>query len=109
MSVADFLDFMPDTVTVNAYTSTALNGTKTYNPVAQTYPARIEMRNHIVVGKDGREVTARGTVYLGTTTMIGISDLLTLPADFVPRTPPIIDVNRESDEEGVHHIKVEIG
>jgi hypothetical protein len=110
MSIEEYLDFMPDEVTVQTLESTAVNGVKTYSMSTTTYPARIEMKNHIVVDpKTNREVTARGRIFLGTTEMIGISDLLTLPADFSPRTPPIIDVNRESDENGVHHIKVEIG
>jgi hypothetical protein len=110
MSIEDFLDFMPDTVTVTPYVSTSANGAKTYDTAnIISYPARVEMRNHLVLDKAGREVTARGTVYLGSTVAPGISDLLTLPAGFTPRTPPMIDINIESDEDGIHHIKLEIG
>lgn len=108
-SIADFLDMMPDTVQINAFVSRDRANNPTYAPTSTSYPAYIEMKNHLTVDAKGREVMARGKVFLGTATIIGIEDLLTLPAGFSPRTPPIIAVNVVSDEAGTHHTELEIG
>lgn len=109
MGVEEFLDFMPDTVTVNAKTGQSVSAAASFSTVGVDYPARIEMKNHLVVGVDGRTVTARGRIYMGTTTAPGLEDKVTLPVGFTPRIPPIISVNLVSDESGPHHVVLEIG
>lgn len=108
-SFSDWLDFMPETVTVNSYVSQSVSGAKTYNPTAVSYPARIELKNHRIVDMNGREILAKGRVFLGTTTIIDTRDKLTLPAGYVPQTPPILAVNPVADESGTHHVTLEIG
>lgn len=108
--VGFWADFMSDTVTINAFISRSVSGVPTYNMlVTKSYPAYIEMKNHLVVDRQGREVMARGRVFMGTTEVPGIEDLLTLPAEFTPRTPPMIAVNPVNDESGTHHVTLEIG
>lgn len=106
MGVEDFLDFMPATVNIAPYVSTTIAGVKTYGSDVP-YPCRLEMKNHIVIDKDGREVMAAGRIFLGTTTIPGISDRITLPAGFSRSQPIIISVDPVYDESGVHHIKLE--
>lgn len=107
-AIGEWADFMPDTISINAFVSRGSSGI-TYSATTNTYPAYIELKNHLVIDSQGREVMARGTVYVGTASMIGIEDLLTLPSRYVPQQPPIIAVRPVSDESGVHHIEMEIG
>lgn len=107
--LSDFIDFFAETVTIEPYTGATSAKGAAYG-TAVTYAARIEMRNHIVKDKSGKDVVARGRVYLGTATVPDVRDRLTLPTRFTPTQPPIIDVNSEPDENGnVHHVKLEIG
>lgn len=108
-SIDDFLDFMPETVQINTYASISVSGVVTYSATATSYPARIEMKNHLIVDRTGRTVVARGRIFLGTTTVPDIKDKVTLPSQYSIRTPPIIDVNPCDDESGVHHVTLEIG
>lgn len=107
-SVADWLDFMADTVTLEPCTGHSVSGAPTYG-TAVSYSAYIEMKNRIIVDRNGREVTARGRVFLGTATVININDRITLPTGTIPLQPPIIAVNMASDEGGVHHVTLDIG
>lgn len=107
--INEWSDMMPDTITLDAFVSRSVSGVPTYanNPVP--YPARINLKNHRVINARGREVTARGRVYVGTTILPSVEDKLTLPAGYVPLSPPIIAANPVSDESGTHHIVLEIG
>lgn len=107
--VSDWLDMMPDTVTIKAFASRSVSGVITYSPTAVSYRARIEMKNHLTVDRSGRTVTARGKVFMATTTVPNVEDLLTLPGVYQPTQPPIIAVNSQSDDTGVHHVTLEIG
>jgi len=109
IGIAEFLDFMPDTVTIDAYVSTSVSGTKTYAGAPTSYACRIQMKNHVVIDRHGREVVASGTIYLGSADVPGVDDLLTVPANYTRRTPPIISVDREPDESGSMYTKLEIG
>lgn len=100
---------MPDTVTLNAFVSRDGQSKPTYSPTAVEYDARIELKNHLIVDKHGREVLAKGRVFLAMTTVPSVDDKLTLPAGYVPLTPPILAVNSVSDDVGSHHVVLEIG
>lgn len=108
-TVGEFLDFMADTVTINAWTGQSVSGVPTYSSSAVTYPAYIEMKNHFIIGSEGRQVMAKGRVFLGTNAMVSVKDKITLPAEYVPASPPILAVNRANDEGGSHHTTLEIG
>jgi len=105
----DFLDFMPDTVQIVPYIETSVNGVIRYSTTPLTYPARIEMKNRLVVDRSGRTVVSRGRVYLGTTVPPSIKDKIILPAQYTPSEPPVISVNPQNDDSGNHHITIEIG
>lgn len=106
---SDWLDFMPDEVTITPWTAHSVSGVPTYGGTPRTHPARIEMKNHLCIDASGREILARGRVFMGTTTIPSVKDKITLPAEYVPVSPPIISVNPISDETGIHHITIEIG
>ena len=100
---------MASTITIYSYTGQSVDLVPTYSATPQTFKAYIEMKNHIVVDHAGREVMARGRIFVGTTTVIGVKDKLVLPAGYLPQTPPIISVNLADDEDGTHHVTLEIG
>jgi len=44
----------------------------------------------------------------GNPVAIGKADQITLPAGFVPATPPLISVQPHYDEAGLHHLEVRL-
>lgn len=108
-SINEFLDFMADTVTIYAWTGQSVSGVPSYSVSGTTYTCRVELANHLIVDAQGREVLARGRIIMGTTTTIGIKDKIVLPAEYIPTSPPILAVNVEPDENGNHHVTLEIG
>lgn len=99
---------MGSTITLEPYVSKSVSGVPTYGaPVS--YACYIEMKNHYVISWEGREVMARGRVFMATTVMPNIKDRITLPAGNIPLQPPIIAVNAQDDESGTHHMVLEIG
>lgn len=108
-SVSEWADIMPQTITIEPWASFKDGGTGSNYGTAYTSACRIEMRNHQAVTKDGRTVTARGRVYLLSLTIPSIKDRVTLPSEYTPNQPPIIDVNVDDDETGNHHITLVLG
>jgi hypothetical protein len=112
--VEDYLDFMPETVTLDPYVSTDVSGQTHFAGDTDinarvVYPARIEIKNHIAVDREGRQIVARGKVFVGTTIVPSVKDKIILPNNYTPNIPPIISVIPQNDEEGVHHITIIIG
>ena len=108
-SISEFLDFMPDTVTIYPWTGQSVSGVPSYSGSGTSYPCHIELKNHLIVDAQGREVLARGRVILGTSTVIGIKDKIVLPSEYIPISPPMLAVNVMPDEGGNHHVTIEIG
>ena len=106
--VSEWLDLMADTVTVAPWSSQSASGVPTYG-AAVSYTARVEMKNHLIVDAQGREVLARGRVFMATTTVPSVKDKVTLPSRYVPVSPPILAVSPASDNLGMHHVTLEIG
>lgn len=109
MSIADWLDMMASTVTINAWVSQSVSGVPTYSSTGVVYPAYIELKNRLIVDHNGQEVMARGRIYLGTAANVGVKDKLTLPAEYIPASPPILAVNLSDDQSGAHNTILEIG
>jgi hypothetical protein len=71
--------------------------------------ARIEQFARIAIDVDGRQVSSNTHVYLLPVTIYGaeysitVNDRLTLPDGYYPQAPAIISVQREDDEDGLHH------
>lgn len=107
--IEDFLDMMPDTVTIYAFQSQTVAGLPTYATTGTPYRCHIRMKNHMIVDAAGREILARGRIVLGTRNVISVKDKIVLPSEYVPVSPPILAVNVATDESGNHHTTVEIG
>lgn len=105
--ISEWLDMMGDTITVFAFVSRSVSGQPTYSPTGVPYPAYINMKNHLVTNRAGQTVTARGYAIIGTSDVIGIEDKIVLPSEYVPTSPPLIDVNVETDEDGNHHTRLD--
>lgn len=102
---------MDQTVTRNAAATLGFRGQETFSTTTQTYAARVEGHQHVVVNPEGKEVLAKTVIYVGTTSTGGVpaftvNDKITLPD---ASTPPILSVDTVRDASGVHHQAVHCG
>jgi len=107
----ELLDLMPSTVKVAPWQAYAGAGFAAPQFGADvTYQCRISMRDEYVRSKDGREIVARGKVFIPVTTNpFTTKDRITMPTAYTPANPPILDVQPEQDELGIHHVVLVIG
>lgn len=102
MSVSDFLDLMPATVSVTK--PTAKNEYGEYTTTSSTsYRARIVSKQRRIVNNLGEEISVNTEVWLATTTSIPTESVITF-ADSSKMTVRAVDII--SDEKGTHHVKV---
>ena len=115
---ADFFDMLTSTALVAPWQSFQGAGFAVPAYGADvSYACRISLKDELVRSRDGREIAARGKVYLRPATGLlfaasavpSTKDRITLPAGYVPANPPILDVQPEQDESGVHHVVLVIG
>jgi hypothetical protein len=107
--INEWEDMMPHTIQVEPWLSYKGGGTNNNYDTAEDYNCRIEMNNHLVVDRNARTVTARGMVFLLSTTIIDVKSLITLPVGYTPRQPPLLSVDVEDDEDGTHHTVLHFG
>lgn len=105
MSIADFLDMMSDTVIVAPLSSRDDYGKPTYG-TGVSYTARVTFKDRWVRRSDGTEVLSKGVVWIGATPTVKVDDQLTLSDG---SSPPILQADTISDEDGPHHVKVVFG
>lgn len=99
---SDLLSLMPHNITVAPWSSQNAYGEPTYGS-AVSYTARVVGKMRMVRDANGTERVSTVTCYVATTASIGPKDKLTLPSGWTPASPPIIAVQRVSDESGDHH------
>jgi len=102
---------LDQTITVNAFASRNIVGDPTYSTAATTYTAREEKRQHLTVGTDGRDVMARGLVFVGLSSTGGapsikVNDKVTLPDG---TAPPLVNVETLRDRTSVNHVVLHYG
>lgn len=105
MSVSEWADLMPHTISFAAALSRDGYGKQTFGAPA-SYAARVVYRPYRVRNTAGEEVVARGKVWIGGYLRISPEDQLTLPDS---STPPILYSEAIPDEEGGHHTVVYFG
>lgn len=99
----EFLDLMPDTIDFEPPDGTwSDRGDPEFN-AATTYRGRIVEKNVTVFDKEGQERVSSVSIWLATTDVLSPQGKLTLPADFTPRNPPIMAIERYPDGDGAHH------
>lgn len=79
---------MFDTVTIEPFSSETAARAVTYG-TAVTYNAQVTRGFSRVTNREGREVTSTVQVVIPNRVNIDSRSRITLPSDFVPRTPPI--------------------
>lgn len=109
----EYDDFLNETVIFEAFVSKDGYGSSTYNTAnPKTAKVRIEQVRRIVRDANGKEVVSNTMIFVkptftdGSAVNIGISDRVTLPAGYTPAQPPIINVERHNDQDGLHHFEV---
>ncbi|MCK5640808.1 MAG: hypothetical protein KAJ19_08425 [Gammaproteobacteria bacterium] len=102
MTVADWSDMMPHTITHLETTGYDDYGAKNTGSPA-TYKARIIYKNDTILDANGREVISKGHMWIMGTPTIDNEDVITLPDGSIPE---ILSVETYPDENGAHHVKV---
>lgn len=104
MDISLWQDMMPDTVTVEPFSSINEYGAVTYG-TSVTYKARVQGRVRMITDFKGEQKLSQVTAYIA-----GYSgspqDRITLPSRFSPTQPSILSVQPVLDERGVHHTVV---
>lgn len=101
----DLLALCIHTITLAPYASQNQYGEPTYGAVV-SYKARVQGKMRMVRDSLGVERVSSVTCYVATTASIGPKDRLTLPSGWTPASPPILSVQRQSDEGGDHHVVI---
>lgn len=111
MSIDDFNDMMPHTVTVtpSAGTFDEFGAPVLGTPVQ--YTARVKYQPTRVVGPSGVTITAAGVAWLSTTVEVTLNDRFeyeydTTVSPSVFRELDAVAVDFIPDEDGDHHVKV---
>jgi hypothetical protein len=101
----DFTEFFAHVVNIAPYASQDGYGAAAYG-TGIDYPARIVNTVKMIRAADGQERVSNTSIWIGTDAAISPKDKLTLPSAFSPQTPPILRVDRVTDDEGIHHTKL---
>lgn len=100
----ELVDLFAQSVTIAPWSSRDVNGKPTYGS-AVTFAARIELSTKLIQNAEGKTIASRGRAFLVPNAgyLPSTKDLLTLPASFVVRTPPILDVKHDPDTDGTDY------
>lgn len=104
---ADLHEMFAETIVVSGYAGQDFMGD-------ETWEAGVELRCHIeghsrlVRDATGLERVSTVQVYLDGPYGISVKDRVLLPPRFEPRDPPIVAVERMTDENGPHHEVIQL-
>ncbi len=99
---------MPYTVIVEGCSTMDSYGNKTYQSCT-SYRAAIQGPTKFLFRDTNSERVSSQTVYIGSAAAITTQDRITLPTPFEIAQPPILQVQRESDQRGAMFTKVLLG
>lgn len=102
----EFLELMPSTISVFAYTGFNFYGEPAYSPTATTYRCYIQEQPTEVLTAFGRNTIASHTVYVASTARIDITAKIVMPDGSEPH---LIRSDVMYDEEGIHHVVLFFG
>jgi hypothetical protein len=105
----ELLALMTQTITIAPYTGQNAYAAPQFDtPVS--YSCRVSAMNEYVRSHDGREVVAKGKVYVAMTTIPSVQDRVVLPVAYLDEFPPILNVLPEIDDAGdVNHVVLILG
>ena len=103
--------FCTQTLTRYAYSGRLFTGDPSFSTSATTYPCRVEGKQHLVKGGDGRDVLASMVVYVAPTStggipVIALQDKIVLPDTSVAK---LLAIETPRDLEGVSHLALWCG
>lgn len=102
---SEFLELMSDTITLKS-----VSGRDAYNVVTYgtgvSYSARVVHKTTLIRSSNGSEILAKGVVWVYGAPVVTEEDQITLSDG---STPPILGVDRYSDEDGDYFTKVYFG
>lgn len=101
--IEDWLDLMPDEVTVQSFISYDAYSNPSYGS-PNVFQARVTYRNRRVLNDKGEEVVARGEAWLATILPISARDKVMLSDGTLPL---ILNVSKVSDEDGPLYTKLD--
>jgi len=103
-----FLSLMTSTLKVSTRSAHSFYGEPTFTGSTTSYRARIVEKPGYLRTGESEEIAYRHMAWVRSTgaTSITASDRVTLPDT---STPPVVGVERFSDEDGPHHVKVYFG
>ena len=102
----EFLDCMPQTVTMSTISSLSIRGKPSFSTSATTFAALIQAEQKLVRAIDGTERVAETTVHINSTSAISPDSQITLSNG---DTRPILAVETFSDDEAIHHCVIHLG
>jgi hypothetical protein len=84
-------------------------GTPTSLGTPQNLRAQVVGEHRTVFGKDGKEAVSNVHAILARPYNVNMDAIYQLPSSFAPRTPPVINIISEPDENGEHHQTIYFG
>jgi hypothetical protein len=100
--IAELRDLLAHDVVVETWKSQDGYGEPSFNS-AVTVQGRVQQGARLIRMLTGEERVSATRVYLDTTMAIDPRSRITLPVEFTPRQPPILRVDRVSDESQLDH------
>jgi len=104
---SDFLDCMPHSIVVNAFSSIDSFGQVTHSTDSTTYAGLFQQDQKLIRDLDGQEKVSNASAIISSSgATISPDDLITLPDGTVRK---IIAIATLYDEEGQHHTEIMFG
>ena len=97
---SDYLELMPDTITITPSSATDMYGKRTYGGTPTTTRGRTSNKQELLRDAAGREIVTTGRFYCYGNPTVSIGDRLTLPDG---STPIILSIDTNVDETGASH------
>lgn len=99
-------ELMVDTVTIASVSTTDAYGKRTWATATSIPNCRVQSGDHKIVDVAGQEKVAMGRVYVPNAPTVSLNSRLTLPDG---TSPPILGIDRVTDERGSHHTVIHYG
>ena len=108
----EFLELMPHTVKIFSYVGVNFHGEPQHEEEPVEYRARIVGKGIALRKRTDEDDTVIFDIYIDAEdNVIRVEDKIELPEDaaWMDQTPLIFAVGRYTDDEGVHHTKIQCG
>ena len=100
----EFIQWLHQSVSIEPYSGQSVEGSPKFGS-SVSYSAMVLGKMAMIRDTQGQEKVGTVRVYLSSVT-VDPRDRITLPSDFAPRQPIILNVVRHPDESGNHHLVI---